>query len=221
MRKSVEEIIDTIKAIKGLTKDYEVADSLGVGRGALSNAKQRDSISFLDELVTFCDRENLTLDFIRHDPFISPAGVKTIAAPGAIPGTGGNRYIEASVHSMADATASAPFKQNAVDTVIIPKDIYRDGCMVVQVSGDSMEKLLMDGANAVIDTNMREIASGSIYAFRIPLVGNILRECHSDPLGLSLIPYNKNYPPSSIKWDDFDPEMVIGKVTCSVINVFG
>jgi len=65
LRKSVEEIIDTIKSLKGFTTDYEVADTLGLNRAALSSAKTRDSISFLDELVTFCDREKLTLDFIR------------------------------------------------------------------------------------------------------------------------------------------------------------
>jgi hypothetical protein len=46
MRKSVMEIIDTIKALKGSTKNSEVVDSLGLGRGALSNAKKRDSLSF-------------------------------------------------------------------------------------------------------------------------------------------------------------------------------
>jgi hypothetical protein len=30
----------------------------------------------------------------------------------------------------------------------------------------------------------------------------------------------KNYSASFIKWDDFDPGMLIGRVTCSVINVF-
>ena len=84
MRKSVEEIIETIKTMKGLTKDYEVADSLGVGRGALSNAKKRNSISFFDELVLFCDRENLSLDFIRH-PLLSSSGtIRTVVAPGSL-----------------------------------------------------------------------------------------------------------------------------------------
>lgn len=56
MRKSVEDIIDTIKILKGFTKDYEVADTLGLGRGALSNAKKRNSVSFFNELLLFCDR---------------------------------------------------------------------------------------------------------------------------------------------------------------------
>ncbi len=221
MRKSVAEIIDSIKALKGFTKDYEVADSLGVGRGALSNAKQRDSISFLDELVSFCDRESLALDFIRKDPFPTEGSVKTVAAPARVPGTGGGRYVEVPVYFITWGVTAGPVGLKKVDTVIIPREIYREGCMAVRVNEDSMEKLLMDGTNAVIDTGTKDIVSGSIYAFRIPGEGNIVRECHSDPRCMSLIPYNKNYPTSTVGWEEFDPEMVIGKVTCSLVNVFG
>lgn len=83
-----------------------------------------------------------------------------------------------------------------------------------------MEKLLMKGTNAVIDTSTKDIVSGNVYAFRIPQEGNIVRECHSEPSGLILRPYNKNYPTVQVKWEDFNPEMVIGKVSSSVINVF-
>lgn len=96
----------------------------------------------------------------------------------------------------------------------------RDVNIVFRVAGDSMDKLLMKGANAVIDTNTKKLISGNVYAFRIPQVGNIVRNCYSDPKGLSLIPYNKNYPKAQVRWDDFDPDMIIGKVSCSVLNVF-
>ncbi|KAB2834407.1 MAG: bacteriophage CI repressor, partial [Candidatus Dadabacteria bacterium] len=85
MRKTVEEIIDIIKHLKRFTTDYEVADSLGVGRSALSNAKRRDSLSFIDELVMFCDRESLSLDFIRIDPPACESALKKVAAPSGIP----------------------------------------------------------------------------------------------------------------------------------------
>ncbi len=215
MRKSVERIIDTIKSLKGFTNDYEVADTLGLGRGALSSAKSRDSVSFLDELVTFCDRERLTLDFIRETP-VTGEGVKAVSAHSGYAAGGEKRYVEVSVLSYAGG-ASGP---EEVDTVVIPRDVYAEGSIVIQVSGDSMEKLFMNGSSAVIDTNTKEIISGCLYAFRMPWEGSVVRECVSEPTGLSLIPYNKNYPVSSIKWGDFDPGMVIGKVSCSLINVF-
>ncbi len=83
-----------------------------------------------------------------------------------------------------------------------------------------MEKLIMDGTNVVIDTTGCEIVSGSIYALSIPWEGCVLRECHSEPHGVLLRPYNKNYPVSTIDWEEFDPNMVMGKVFCSMMNVF-
>jgi hypothetical protein len=131
MRKSVEEIIDTIKALKGLTKDYEVAESLGIGRGALSNAKQRDSISFLENLISFCDRENLTLDIIRHTQFPALQSLSTVVKPVADLCAWNRKYVELSVSSDAPGN-------NDAGTVLVPRDLYEDGCIVMQVRGDSM-----------------------------------------------------------------------------------
>lgn len=94
------------------------------------------------------------------------------------------------------------------------------GYVVLEVKGDSMEKLIMDGAKIVVDPSQRDIVSGEIYALNIPWEGFIVRECRTEPEGLVLRPYNRNYPEVVISWDDFDPGTVIGKVFCSVINVF-
>jgi Peptidase S24-like len=220
MRKTVTEIINTIKTMKSLNNDYDVADTIGVSRGALANAKKRDSISFLDELVNFCDDENLSLDFIRLTPpsFIRP--IRTIVAPGNYDPEKDNELIMASVYSIENADKLDFSDIDPVGSVVLPRELLSDHGIVIRVAGDSMEKLLMKGANAVIDTNEKDIVSGSIYAFKIPHEGNIVRECYSEPRGLSLKPYNKNYPTAQVQWEDFNPEMIIGKVSCSVINVF-
>jgi len=220
MRKSAREIIDTIKRIKGFTKDYEVADSLGIGRGALSNAKKRNSISFFDELVLFCDRENLSLDFIRQSQLSFSGSIRTVVAPGNLTPEENSELVQVGVYSIENVDSSDISDLNPVNTIVIPRNIYKEDSIVIQVAGDSMEKLLMKGTNAVIDTGTKDIVSGSVYAFRIPQEGNIVRECHSEPSGLRLRPYNKNYPTAQVKWEDFNPEMIIGKVSCSVINVF-
>jgi phage repressor protein C with HTH and peptisase S24 domain len=71
----------------------------------------------------------------------------------------------------------------------------------------------------IVDTRAKEIVSGGIYAFRSPIEGSILRECHSEHGGISLRPYNKNYPSTFINWEEFDPASVIGRVSFSVVNV--
>ena len=219
MRKTVEEIIDTIKYLKQFTTDYEVADLLGVGLGALSNAKKRDSISFIDELIIFCERENLTLDFIRTDTLGREKTLKRVSAPARIPREQNEVYVQAPVLSYP---GRAPGEQGheEVGTVILPREVYGEGSIVVQVSGDSMEKLLMDGTSVVVETGEKEIFSGCLYAYLIPWEGSVVRECIAEPTGISLIPYNKNYPASLIRWEEFDPENLIGTVSCSVMNVF-
>ena len=220
MRKTVTEIINIIKNMKNLSNDYEVADSIGVSRGALANAKRRNSMSFFDELVHFCERENLSLDFIRQ-PSSSPKGMlRTIIAPGEFTPEHNTDLVEVSVYSIENADKLDFTDIDPVGTVVIPRELFKDDNIVIRVAGDSMEKLLMKGANAVIDTNTKELISGNVYAFRIPHEGNIVRQCYSEPKGLSLIPYNKNYPKAQVGWDDFDPDMIIGKVSCSVLNVF-
>jgi phage repressor protein C with HTH and peptisase S24 domain len=111
-------------------------------------------------------------------------------------------------------------KFEPMDTTVIPTEVYREGFIVIHNKGDSMEKLIMDGSKVVVDTTSTVIVSGSIYALRIPWEGCILRECYSEPHGLLLRPYNRNCPLTKLNWDEFEPDMVIGKVFCSVINVF-
>jgi peptidase S24-like protein/CI repressor-like protein len=221
MRKTVEEIIETIKALKGFTKDHQVADLLGMGRGALSNAKQRNAFSFFDKVAELCERDNISLDILRRDPFQSSVNLQIANTSGTNEGALYGNFVRVNVFSLtAGDSAEGLTEAEPIDTAIIPRELYNESSFVVQMCGDSMEKLLMHGSNAVIDTSKKNIVSGSLYALKIPHEGNIVRECYSEPQGLSLIPYNKNYPTSRVMWKDFDPDMVIGKVSCSVFNVF-
>ncbi len=111
-------------------------------------------------------------------------------------------------------------KFEPIETIAIPTDVHREGFIVIHNKGDSMEKLIMDGSKVVVDTSSTVIVSGSIYALLIPWEGYILRECHAEPDRLVLRPHNKNYPLTTLSWDEFDPNIVLGKVFCSVINVF-
>lgn len=132
-----------------------------------------------------------------------------------------DNYVEVTVYRIkgeGDLMDLAKFEP--VDTIFVPKELSQSGFVVIHNKGDSMEKLIMDGSSVVIDTNSTEIISGSIYALSIPWEGCILRECHSEPQGVLLRPYNRNYPVTTIVWEEFDPNMIIGKVFCCMMNVF-
>lgn len=57
------DIIARIKSEKCLKTDAGVANLLGIQRTALAERKSRNSIPY-EELVTFCDRENYSLDWL-------------------------------------------------------------------------------------------------------------------------------------------------------------
>jgi len=48
-------------------------------------------------------------------------------------------------------------KFEPIDTIMLPRELHREGFVVIHNRGDSMEKLIMDGASVVIDTKSREI----------------------------------------------------------------
>lgn len=109
---------------------------------------------------------------------------------------------------------------HTLERVEIPEEGQREGLIAIINKGDSMEKLIMDGSVVVVDVFERTIVSGSIYALRVPWEGSVFRECQAGPEGLILNPYNRNYPVTYLEWDEFKPEMVIGKVYCSILNMF-
>ncbi|TAN40765.1 MAG: hypothetical protein EPN22_16840 [Nitrospirae bacterium] len=59
--KTIAEILDTIKELKGLKTDMALAEMLNIERGTVSNWKQRGTIPF-DLIVSFCEQEGLSLD---------------------------------------------------------------------------------------------------------------------------------------------------------------
>ena len=109
-----------------------------------------------------------------------------------------------------------------IDTVVIPKKLYGTHLVPFKVSGESMEKLIMENSIVLVDTSPRDdIEEGKIYCFRIPYRGFIIRKVEKSLDGLYLIPYNKTFEERRIAWDEFNPEWVIGRVIWNIINPVG
>ncbi len=107
-----------------------------------------------------------------------------------------------------------------VDTIVLPKRMCGPDVISLKVYGDSMEKLIMDGSVISVDIRQRELVDKKIYCFRIPWAGIIIRMVHTELDGLVLEPFNNEYESITFKWDEFDPDCVVGRVICNVINVF-
>ena len=109
-----------------------------------------------------------------------------------------------------------------IDTVVIPKKLYGAHLIPFKVSGESMEKLIMEDSIVLVDTSPHDdIEEGRIYCFRIPYRGFIIRKVEKSPDGLYLIPYNKTFQTRRIAWEEFNPEWVIGRVMWNIINPVG
>lgn len=107
-----------------------------------------------------------------------------------------------------------------IDTVIIPRSVYNSWLMPFKVVGDSMEKIIMENSIVLVDRSPQELEDTKIYCFRIPYRGFVIRLIQKMPDALYLEPFNKQYEPKRIPWEDFDSESVIGRVVYNVINPF-
>lgn len=63
MTKNIFEIVERIKKLKGYKTDREVAESLKMTLGALSNHKTRRTIPY-DALSSFCESEGVSFDWL-------------------------------------------------------------------------------------------------------------------------------------------------------------
>lgn len=74
--KSFSEIVEKIKEIQKLKTDQEVADLFEWPRQTLNNYKRENRIPF-KHLVDFCERKNISLDFLllgRGEPALGKPG---------------------------------------------------------------------------------------------------------------------------------------------------
>ena len=86
-----------------------------------------------------------------------------------VQGEQNDQYVEVAVYRIkGEGDLMELSKFEPVDTIFVPRELAQNGFVIIQNKGDSMEKLIMDGANVVIDKKSREIVSGSIYALSIP-----------------------------------------------------
>ncbi len=109
-----------------------------------------------------------------------------------------------------------------VGEIVIPKYIYKEFYVPMKVIGESMEKLIMNLSVVMVDTSPQtQLIDKKIYCFRIPYSGFIIRQANTEPDGLYLEPFNKQYNTTKIEWSEFSPDIVVGRVVCNLINNIG
>lgn len=106
-----------------------------------------------------------------------------------------------------------------IGDIVIPKNIYKSSYIPLKVEGDSMEKWIMDGSYVLVETApQKRLIDKGIYCFRIPYSGYIIRLIHTEPDALYLEPVNKQYKIRKLGWASFEPDWIIGRVICTIVN---
>lgn len=154
------------------------------------------------------DDSEAGLPHIKIDPFVSSIN---------------DNFIKLNMYHITGAgDEMVHIEFEPVGQIVIPKYLYKEHYIPMKVIGDSMEKLIMNLSVVMIDPSPQpKLMDKKIYCFRIPYSGFIIRQANTEPDGLYLEPFNKQYKTTKIEWSDFDPEIVIGRVVCNLINIIG
>ena len=73
-------ITDKIKELKGLKSDTAVAEVLKMNQSTFAERKRRNSIPY-EEIISFCDREGISLDWLMLNRGMPKGGSQSSSTP--------------------------------------------------------------------------------------------------------------------------------------------
>jgi len=212
-----------IKRIRGELNQKEFGKSLGVSQGTVSKY-EKGMMPEIPVLKMLAEIGNTTIDKLlslklEND---SETGVAHIQLDPFIAYLNDNFVKMRMYHISGAGNEMVNVEFEPVGEIVIPKHIYKPNYVPMKVIGESMEKLIMNLSIVMVDTSPSErLIDKKIYCFRIPYSGFIIRQANTEPDGLYLEPFNKQFNTTKIDWSDFDPEIVVGRIVCNLINNIG
>ncbi|MHB1646498.1 MAG: S24 family peptidase [bacterium] len=101
-----------------------------------------------------------------------------------------------------------------INTLLIPKEFYREQLSIVKVIGPSMEPYIKDGAYVAIDLNYKELVSGYIYCVNLDYEGVLIKYVIKNREGVTLKSENPKFDNIFIKKEEItdSDHFVIGRV---------
>lgn len=227
MEQKVEflKIISTLKKIKRLKEDYEVANLLGMGQKAFSARKRRGSVPW-KRIIDFCEREKIPFKEVIQmgeqpgfkvlQPFVhAPPDFQNFAEARvdhyrAIPLCEDGR-LSAGNGGLAFSENHLPDSMVWVYEPEIGRATHR--LQAVRVGGDSMEPTVPSGSIVVFDLDDKEFIDRQIYVIRKPEAGldiAAIKRMRKGEKGFVLISDNPRELPELVEGKDWN-ELVVGK----------
>ena len=217
--RTLDEILDKIKELKGLKTDAALAEFFKVKTSTVATWRSRGTIPY-DMIIAFCEQENIPVGWLLSGQlaakYIEIDGQRILtvsSAPGLykedsedkkeVLATGNDEFIFVPQFSDKISAGAGISPTNAVEIrIAFRKDwIRRKGdparMSLIKVSGDSMEPTLLPGDLVLIDHARNYVDfQGGIYAISVDSQIMIKRlEATPEKNQLQIISDNSKYKP--------------------------
>lgn len=208
--RSINFILDSIKVLKGLKTDAQLARLFSVKPNVLSTWRSRNTVPY-KELIAFCEQEGLNLSAILSGKGPLRYEKRPLVGKTVTEYAGGFKAVD--VYALAGAGRGRELiEPEPIDTIVLPEVYVRPGVVPVKVLGDSMEPFIYDGAVVGVDKNDLRIVSGKVYALWIDYEGAVIKRVFVEPGRIILRSDNPLCPDFSILKNDVHEGLIQGRV---------
>jgi len=189
-----DQVFERIKLAISTKTQVQLAEVLEIRQSSISDAKRRDSIP-AEWYMKLFKKFGLNPDWLeegigpwylknKHGEYVASDG----PAPQGIMETLGNyagpenKGIVVTVHStQVEAKDTGAWAPTPIGRLNIPQSLARPSLHVLKTGAASMEPLIRRGAFIGVDSSIKHVESGELYAVHIPNEGLALKRVFHDP----------------------------------------
>ena len=181
-----DEVFERIKYATDRKTQVALAEVLEIRQSSISDAKRRDSVP-ADWLITLFEKFGLNPGWLKHGngPMYFPQEGQ--AVPKRVPALVLREQATACDEGQAKSivvpvlSSRQPEKGKAEpDMLSIPEAFHFPSLNVIAIDSSYMEPVIRKGAYVGIDTMRCHVASGELYAVRLPYEGIVVRRAFVD-----------------------------------------
>jgi phage repressor protein C with HTH and peptisase S24 domain len=205
----IQEIIDRMKEVVGVTKDVELAEALGASRSSTAVWKIRERVPY-SECMTLAQQYGVNLDWLLLGR--GTAGIEEPELelhPGNVPNSP-DQYVEFPAFDMPSFIENEVAQQSMrmPRTWIEGEGVSIDDTIAMRVTGNCMTPTVCDGDVLLVDRRPRDI--DGVYLVRVGESLRIRRVQRVFGGSLHLLCDNKTYATDVIPADQADAVDFIG-----------
>lgn len=222
---SFDQVFERIKLAINTRTQVQLAEVLDIRQSSISDAKRRDSVP-AEWYLKLYKKFGLNPDWLedgtgpwylknKHGEYVTsdgPVDSTVMAALGDYSGQE-NKGTVVTVHSMqVEKSETGNWAPLPIGKLNIPQSYAKPSIHVLKMGASSMEPRVRRGAFVGIDTALKHVESGEMYAVYLPYEGLSLKRIFHDPENGRVILRSENpeHPEQYIMVDSIQ-EQIYGK----------